>query len=79
MNLATIYNALNNVGIPITQVFFASENTEDGIIANKIWLIRVAKNQKELILLDEISLSGTINIVSSFTSIDDLLQFVMEN
>jgi hypothetical protein len=79
MNLAMIYSALNDVGAPITQVFPATENTEGGILVDGTWLIQLAKNQEEPILLDEICLNGMINVASSFRSVDDLLQFIMEN
>ena len=78
MNLAMIYSALHDIGVPITQVFPATENTKGGILVDKVWLIQITKNQEEPILLDKICFTGMINAVSSFHSVNDLLQFIME-
>lgn len=79
MNLAMIYSALNDVGAPITQVFPASENVEGGILVDGEWLIQLTKDTKEPILLDYVNHDGMIDASSSFNSVDDLLQFIMEN
>jgi hypothetical protein len=77
MNLAMIYSDLMYVGAPITQVFPPTELTEGGLVVNNEWLIQVTKNKE--ILLDELRVDDTINPVSAFSTVDDLIKFIMEN
>ena len=77
MNLAMIYSDLLYVGAPITQVLPATELTEGGIVVDNEWVIQLTKSKE--ILLDELRSDDTINPVGSFDTINNLIQFIMEN
>jgi hypothetical protein len=79
MNLAMIYSELNDIGAPITEVFPASENTEGGILVDSRYLVQLSKRHHLPILLDIVSDNGQISEAAEFGSIQDLVQYIMEN
>ena len=79
MSLARIYSELMYVGAPITKVYPSTELTKGGILVDDTYLIQLTKEQDFPILLNIVAIDGQLTESATFNSVNELIQFIMEN
>ena len=75
--LRRMIGELSSVGIPITGVYMPTDEVDGGLEINRMYVLQIAPYHDPQFLLDKVELPG--EEIASFTSLDTLIQFIMEN
>jgi len=75
--LKRMIDELSAVGIPITGVYMPSEEFDGGLEIDDTYVLQIAPYHDPQILLDKVELPG--EEVASFTGLDQLVKYLMEN
>jgi hypothetical protein len=78
MELEVILSEIDSVGIPITNVHLCSELSHGGFEVDNKYLIQLPKYDVDSIIISQIQ-DGELFDLSPISSVDLLIQFIMEN
>lgn len=68
---------LREVGIPVTGIYMPTDTTDAGIEIDGKYILHIAPYQEPGLYLDRVESPG--EEIASFSSINTLIQYIMEN